>query len=243
MKEKAKVIVIANRKGGCGKTTTAKNLSYDLTRLNKKVLLVDFDPQCNATDGLTNRKYKKSVIGLLKNESINKCIFKTRFGNLDIIPGNDYLASEEVPSLIIKEQLAKVSDDYDYIIIDTSPYFNKLIAEILLAHDLVVIPSEIAEDSLKGMMTTIQELSALCDNKIQFKVLFTKVDTTKETLRDYEELKNGLNQMCFNTIIRYNYIPIKRARKKKIPLSKKYALSKVAKDYRSLAAELIKEDF
>lgn len=239
MKEKAKIVVIANRKGGCGKTTTAKNLAYDLTLLEKKVLLVDFDPQCNSTDGLTSRNYKKSVIGLLKNEDIHKCIFNTRFKNLDILPGNDYLASEEVPDNIIKEQLEKVKDEYDYIIIDTSPFFNKLIAELLLVHDLVIIPCEVSEDSIKGMMTTINELSALCSNSIQFKALYTKVDESKETINDLKELQTQLGSVSFKTIIRFNHVPVKRARKKKIPLSKRYVLSKATKDYENLAKEIV----
>lgn len=239
--KQAKIIVIANRKGGCGKTTTSKNLSYDLTLLGKKVLLVDFDPQCNSTDGLTSRNYKKTVIGLLKNEDIKKSIYKTRFENLDILPGSDYLASEEIQDNVIKEQLEKVRSEYDYIIVDTSPFFNKLIAELLLVHDLVIIPCEVVEDSIKGMMTTINELSALCGNNINFKALYTKVDESKETLNDLKELQDQLSKLSFKTVIRFNHVPVKRARKKKIPLSKRYVLSKVTRDYETLAKEIVEE--
>lgn len=235
---KGKTIVIANRKGGCGKTTTTKNVAYDLTQLGYRVLLIDFDPQCNATDGLSNRNFKKSVLGMLKNENIHKCIFKTRFENLDIIPGNDYLASEEVIDDVIQNQLETIRNEYDYIIMDTSPYFNKLTAEILLCHDLVIIPCEIGEDSIKGMMTTINELSSLCESDINFKILYTKVDGTKETARDLEELRQELDSVSFKTIIRYNHTAIKRARKRKIPLAKKYKFAKATKDYENLAKEI-----
>lgn len=239
MKEKAKVIVVANRKGGCGKTTTVKNIAYNLSQKGKKILIVDFDPQCNLTDGLTNRSYKKTVIGLLKNESIEKCIFNTRFENLDIIPGNDYLASEEIKDDLIMNQLNLIKDTYDYIVIDTSPYFNKLIAEVMKPHDLIIIPSEIGEDSIKGMMTTIEELSMLCGSHIKFRVLYTKVDDTAETRNDLSELQDELRNVSFKTFIRYNFIPIKRARKRRIPLSKRYKLAKATKDYQDLCIEIM----
>lgn len=236
--KQGKIIVITNRKGGSGKTTTAKNLAYDLTLLGNKVLLADLDPQCNATDGLTRRDYKKSVVSMLHREDIHKCIHATRFERLDILPGSDYLASEDIQDDIIMEQLGCVKKEYDYIIIDTSPYFNKLTAEILKTHDLVIIPTEIGEDSIKGMMTTIEELAALLGNGVKFKILYTKVDDTKETLKDLKELNEQLLPVSFRTMIRYNYVPVKRARKRKIPLARRYHLSKVTRDYLTLTDEL-----
>lgn len=233
----AKVIAIINRKGGCGKTTTAKNLAYDLSNLNKRVLLIDMDPQRNCTDGLSIRKYKKTVISLLQG-NIKKCIYTTRFKNLDLIPGSDYLASEKVDDQIVKNQLQQVKKEYDYIIIDTSPYFNKLIAEIMLAHDFIIIPTEVLEDSVKGMVTTISELQHLGGNDINFKILFTKIDRlSRRSMKNLLELQNQLNLVSLKSVIYYQHGTIDRARKRRIPLSKAYK-SRVTKDYQSLANEV-----
>lgn len=193
-----KVIAIVNRKGGSGKTTTSKNLAYDLTLHGNKVLLIDADPQCNATDGLSvaGRNYKKTILGLLRCESINRCIYHTRFKNLDIIPGSDYLASEDVMDDIFINQLKNVADVYDYIIFDTSPYFNKLTVEILKTHDLVIIPTEIAEDSVKGMMITIREMLHLF-HTAKFRILYTKIDTSRETEKALKELYKQLGNVSF----------------------------------------------
>ena len=142
MIKSGKTIAITNRKGGSGKTTTAKNIAYDLTLCNKKVLLIDLDPQCNATEGLSGRKYSRSVIGMLQLENVHKCIYKTRFNDLDILPGNDYLASTEILDDVLYRQISPLRNEYDFIIIDTSPYFNKLTAEILKISDLVILPTD-----------------------------------------------------------------------------------------------------
>lgn len=234
-----KVIVIVNRKGGCGKTTTTKNLGYDLTLKGNKVLIADFDPQCNSTDGISasNRKYKKTVLGMLKNEDIHKCIYKTRFDNLDILPGSDFLASEDIKENLIKEQLDKVRSDYDYILIDSSPYFNALTVELLIAHDLVIIPCEVEEDSIKGMLTTINELQVF-DSGAKFKILYTKTTKKKYLQKNLADLYEMLGNVSFKTTIRYDETNVKRARNKRIPLSKRYLHSKAANDYLALAEEV-----
>ena len=117
MIKSGKTIAITNRKGGSGKTTTAKNIAYDLTLCNKKVLLIDLDPQCNATEGLSGRKYSRSVIGMLQLENVHKCIYKTRFNDLDILPGNDYLASTEILDDVLYRQISPLRNEYDFILI------------------------------------------------------------------------------------------------------------------------------
>ncbi len=234
-----KVITVCNRKGGCGKTTTAKNMAYNLANRGKEVLLIDMDPQRNATDGLSGREYKKSVVALLNKENIHKCIYHTRFAHLDLIPGNDYLASTDVESGIIRDQLMKLEQDYDYVFIDTSPYFNKLIAEIMLASDLCIIPTVPDEDSVKGMQTTIEELQLLYGSKVDIRILYTQVDQLKSTSADLQELIAALKPITFKRVIRYDRTAIKRARKKRLPLSKNYFCSKARKDYEAVTDELL----
>ena len=235
-----KIIAITNRKGGSGKTTTAKNLAYDLTLKGKRVLLIDLDPQCNATEGLTRRKYKRTVIGMLQWMPVRKCIYKTRFKDLDILPGNDYLASTEVQDNILIKQVLPVREDYDHIIIDTSPYFNKLTAEILKISDLVIIPTLLEDDSMKGVMTTILALMALFGDTIRCKVLATMVDDSRFAENLLTALKKDVGILCFDTFIRENHIAVRRARKRQVPLSYRYRYtSKAARDYERLTAELL----
>lgn len=236
--KKGKVIVIVNRKGGCGKTTTTKNLGYDLAKLGNRVLLADFDPQCNTTDGLSTRKFKKTVLSVLKNEDIKKCVYKTRFDNLDILAGSDYLASEEIKDNVIKEQLEKLKCEYDYILIDSSPYFNNLIAELLIAHDLVIIPCEVEEDSIKGMLTTINELQSI-DSAAFFRILYTKVTKKKYLQKNLSELYETLGSVSFKNQIRFDETTIKRARNRRIPVSHRYLRSKASKDYEVVAKEVV----
>lgn len=236
--KKANIIVITNRKGGSGKTTTAKNLAYNLKKDVDRVLLIDMDPQCNATDGLSSREFKKSVLGLLRGADIHHSIFHTRFSRLDIIPGSDYLASENIQDNILDEQLDSVRSEYDYIVIDTSPYFNKLTVEILKAGDLVLIPTPLDEDSLKGASTTIQELTALFNGKLRCCVLPTMVDDTKYAAKLLQQLQQALGSLCFKTHIRTNVTPVRRARERRIPLSRRYPHAKVTKDYEHLTEEL-----
>lgn len=237
--KKNKVIVIANRKGGSGKTTTAKNIGYNLSALGYRVLLIDCDPQCNTTDGITGRTYKRSILSLLKYEDVHKCIYKTRFPGLDIIPGSDYLASEEIIDDVFGKQLKTLDGEYDFIIFDTSPYFNKLTGEILKTHDLIIIPTEINEDSLKGMMTTVNELALFLNRSANFRILYTKIDTTKETAKKLEGLYNELESVSFKTYIRYCYIPVNRARDHRSPLLKRYPYAKATKDYKRLTKEVL----
>lgn len=235
-----KIITIVNRKGGCGKTTTTKNLGYELAKLGYRVLLVDYDPQCNTTKGLSKREYKTTIIDLIKGKNAHKCIYTTRH-DMDIIAGNKFLASEDINNQIIVEQMNTVSNEYDFIINDTSPYFNKLTAEILFVTDLAIIPTTIEPDSLDGMSTTINEIEELCDYNINYKILLTQVNDLKSTEQDVKDLDENLEELILKTKIRFHRYAVKRARIKQQPLGKRYRRASVTKDYKKLANEIIKE--
>ena len=235
-----KIITIVNRKGGCGKTTTTKNLGYELAKLGYRVLLVDYDPQCNTTKGLSKREYKTTIIDLIRGKNVHKCIYTTRH-DMDIIAGNKFLASEDINDQIIVDQMNKVCNEYDFIINDTSPYFNKLTAEILFVTDLAIIPTTIEPDSLDGMSTTINEIEELCDYNINYKILLTQVNELKSTEQDVKDLDENLEELILKTKIRFHRYAVKRARIKQQPLGKRYRRASVTKDYKKLANEIIKE--
>ncbi|MDF9825194.1 chromosome partitioning protein [Breznakia sp. PF5-3] len=238
-KRKTRIIAIVNRKGGVGKTTTAKNLAYELTKDGKHVLIVDLDPQCNSTKGLCRKKHhKKTVVNMLLKESIKRCTTRTTNG-LDMIAGDTMLASLEIKSGILNQQLDEIkqSNTYDYIVMDTSPYFNKLTAEILLSTDLIIIPTQVDIDSLDGMSTTIHEIQTLCEG-VKYKILYTQVNDLKSTHNDLDSLYAALQEHSFHTCIRYHRYAVKRARARCQPLSKRYYRSNVAKDYKQLSKEL-----
>lgn len=235
-----KIITIVNRKGGCGKTTTTKNLGYELAKLGYRVLLVDYDPQCNTTKGLSKREYKTTIIDLIRGKNVHKCIYTTRH-DMDIIAGNKFLASEDINDQIIVDQMNKVCNEYDFIINDTSPYFNKLTAEILFVTDLAIIPTTIEPDSLDGMSTTINEIEELCDYNINYKILLTQVNDLKSTEQDVKDLDENLEELILKTKIRFHRYAVKRARIKQQPLGKRYRRASVTKDYKKLANEIIKE--
>ena len=231
------VIAIVNRKGGVGKTTTAKNLSYSLALMNKKVLLIDLDPQCNSTKGLSSRNFNNTVNEVLENGKLKRCIYSLRFG-FDIVPGNQLLASHQFDENTLSYAINSIKGEYDYIIIDSSPYFNELTAELLLCSDEVIIPTEVEVDALDAMTTTIAELDTLNNGKTKYTLLFTKVTNLKTVHDDINELDSIFKSSRFKTIIRYHSYAVTRARKLSLPLAKKYKKASVTKDYLSLAKEI-----
>ena len=161
----ANIISIANQKGGVGKTTTAVNLSAALAKIHKKVLLIDIDPQGNATMGCGIDKYNlsNSICELLLNEcSIDKAVQHCEGVGMDVIPSNTDLVAEEVTLLRnknseykLKEVLSEVINIYDFIVIDCPPSLNMLTINAFTASNGIIIPMQCEYYALEGLKALI----------------------------------------------------------------------------------------
>lgn len=135
-------ITISNLKGGVGKTTTTVNLAYSFMQLGKKILVVDADPQANATPFFLPRKTERSIKDVYRNPAhVKRSIYRTRYGNIDVIPGSTELEEDDASQIdVIKKALDTVADRYDICLIDTRPAFEQLTITCICAADLVLTP-------------------------------------------------------------------------------------------------------
>ena len=167
----ARIISVANQKGGVGKTTTTVNLGACLAQDGKKVLLIDSDAQGNATSGLGVRKpdVKQDIYDVLVNEvSIKETIIKTSRENLSIVPATLQLAGAEIEltSMMARESrlksaLAEVSDEYDFILVDCPPSLGHLTINAFTASDAILIPVQCEYYALEGLSQLFKNISIL----------------------------------------------------------------------------------
>lgn len=167
----AAILAFANQKGGVGKTTSAVNIAAALGKLGKKVLLIDMDPQGNATSGvgISKKEIKKTIYEVLIGEAqAEEAIVVTKFRNLSVIPSNIALVGAEVDLLDIekreecaKSALATVQDNYDYIIIDCPPALSMLTVNALVAADGVIIPMQCEYFALEGLSQLAQTIKKI----------------------------------------------------------------------------------
>lgn len=217
-----KIIALVNQKGGVGKTTSSINLAASLGYLNKKVLLVDLDPQGNSTTGVgvSKTNYTNSMYELLKDEAeLNDVIIKTKFKNLYIIPatinlaGIDFELSEMqsadknfAKGKQLKKHLDQVKDTFDYIIIDCPPSLGILTTNALTASDSVIIPVQCEFFALEGIMqllNTIMMAQRTLNPTLDIEgVLLTMLDgRTNLGLEVVEEIKSYFKERVYDTII------------------------------------------
>ena len=216
----SKIIAIANQKGGVGKTTTSINLAAGLAYLNKRVLLIDFDPQGNATQGVGYRvglKDETVYDAVLNDADINGCIKHLKTPPLDILPSNINLAGadlelskiEDKREEYLKKAIAPVKDNYDYIIIDCPPSLGLLNTNALTAADSVLIPVQCEYYALEGitqLLQTIRLVQKLFNSKLKIEgVLLTMYDArTNLSTEVGQEIRKHFKEKTYKTCIPRN---------------------------------------
>lgn len=249
-----KIISLANQKGGVGKTTTAINLSASLARLGKRVLLVDADPQANASSGLgvEIRELEKTIYECLVNQiDPHTAVIHTNVDNLDLIPSHIDLVGAEIEMLNLenREQLMKnllntLRQEYDYILIDCSPSLGLITVNALTASDTVVIPVQCEFFALEGiakLLSTIKIIKQNLNPGLQIEgFLLTMYDNRlRLSTQVYEEVKRHFGDLVFDTVIPRN-VRLSEAPSHGLCVMDYDASSKGAKCYMNLAKEILK---
>ena len=248
-----RVIAISNQKGGVGKTTTAINLSACLAEKGKKVLVVDMDPQGNATSGLGVDKSSvehTSYEVLLGNTTIWEAMEASVCDGLKVVPSERSLAGAEIELIgtenrefVLKKQIDKIRNNYDFIIIDCPPSLNILTVNAMTTADTVLVPIQCEYYALEGLselLYTIDLVKERLNDKLEVEgVVFTMYDSrTCLSLQVVENVKENLHQKIYKTIIPRN-IRLAEAPSHGLPINMYDSKSAGAEGYRSLAKEVM----
>lgn len=248
-----KIIALANQKGGVGKTTSSINLAASLAVLEFKTLLVDADPQANATSGIgyDPREIKSSIYECIINGIDPKeAILETSTPNLDLLPAHIDLVGAEIEMINLadrehkmKEVFAKIKDQYDFIIIDCSPSLGLITINSLTAADSVVIPVQCEYFALEGLgklLNTIKIVQARLNPDLQIEgILLTMYDVRLRLSNQVvEEVKTHFQDLVFDTIIQRN-TRLSEAPSFGVSVIMHDATSKGAINYLNLAKEIL----
>jgi len=251
-----KIIAIANQKGGVGKTTTTVNLAASLGVLEKKVLLIDADPQANATSGLgidVESVEKGTYQVLLHEASIKDSIQKTTSPNVDIVPSHIDLVATEIELVdmedreyMLRDSVKEIKDAYDYILIDCAPSLGLITLNALTAADSVIIPIQCEYYALEGLgklLNTIKSIQKVHNPDLEIEgMLLTMYDSRLRLSNQVvNEVKKHFQNMVFKTIIQRN-IRLGEAPSYGESIIAYDATSKGAVNYLNLAHEILKKN-
>jgi len=251
-----KIIAIANQKGGVGKTTTAINLAASLAVQEKKVLIVDADPQANSSSGLgIDVKTLETTIYecLINQEAPEKAILTTELENLQVLPSHIDLVGAELEMIsltdrekIMKRLLDPIKDKYDFILIDCSPSLGLITVNSLTAADSVIIPVQCEYFALEGiskLLNTIKIIKSKLNPKLEIEgFLLTMFDARLRHARQVaEEVRRHFQDLVFSTYIQRN-VKLSEAPSFGTPVLLFDADSKGSVDYMQLALEIIRKN-
>ena len=251
-----KIIAVANQKGGVGKTTTTVNLAASLGVLEKKVLLIDADPQANATSGLgiDVDSVEKGTYQLLEHTlGAKETIVETDSPNVDLIPSHIDLVAIEIELVdkddreyMMKKAIQEVRDDYNYILIDCAPSLGLLTLNALTAADSVMIPIQCEYFALEGLgklLNTVKSVQRIHNTDLDIEgMLLTMYDSRLRLSNQVvEEVKKHFADMVFDTIIQRN-VKLSEAPSYGESIIKYDASSRGALNYLNLAQELLNKN-
>ena len=251
-----KIFALANQKGGVGKTTTTINLAASLATLEKTVLVVDADPQANASSGLgvdLNEVDCSLYECIIDHKDVREAIYTTDIDGLDIIPSHIDLVGAEIEMLnldnrekVIKHVLAPIKDEYDYILIDCSPSLGLITVNALTAADAVIIPVQCEYFALEGiskLLNTIKIIKSKLNPKLEIEgFLLTMYDSRLRLANQiYDEVKRHFQELVFKTVIQRN-VKLSECPSHGLPVILYDAESAGAKNHLRLAEEIINKN-